>query len=507
MQYNASEGGTRNSEYPPYGHKMENEQFNYMGFQQPPYQQDKKPNLEEMLTKFISMYLPSNTESNPREQLNAITIQDEEGLVELEPEPRQGIVVSKGKGEVDHSEQKLMPNAVKFLKKLLENKQKLDEASHVELNVVCSAILQNKLANKLKYPGSFTIPCLIGSLNVKNALADLGASINVMPYKMFKQLGELTLRVGDDSVTLQARNPINTDHVVQPSLQETRLKSTHEHCSKMRSVNSSHYHDHAKGRFSNPHGQAHGRALGRAHTTGGAHTLAHHLCSRLIKQHGRAPIHTGVGEANEVGHGSATRPCAPTRPKDTDIMSNHGKKTVVPALKKRKGAASSSGRYIDWAVLEQVQLAGVVRALLSTDPWELFFGIIKLTYLELTLELCLTFHFQTVMIEFDDPGTVQFCLGGLVIQLSVPEFGIALGLYTEEFMDDNELNTLHRHIHYSPLKCWSALVPDSTTYDPSRSKASALAPSLRYLHAILAYTLKGWRESTGIVNTHDAYFL
>ncbi|PPS00248.1 hypothetical protein GOBAR_AA20411 [Gossypium barbadense] len=58
-----------------------------------------------------------------------------------------------------------MPNAVKFLKELLANKRKLDERSHVELNAVCSAILQNKLPNKLKDPGSFTIPCLIGSLD------------------------------------------------------------------------------------------------------------------------------------------------------------------------------------------------------------------------------------------------------------------------------------------------------------------------------------------------------
>ncbi|KAK5802387.1 hypothetical protein PVK06_029977 [Gossypium arboreum] len=82
-----------------------------------------------------------------------------------------------------------MPNAMKFLKELLANKQKLDKGSHVELNAVCSAILQNKLPNKLKDPGSFTIPCLIGSLDVNNALANLGASIKVMPYKMFKQLG------------------------------------------------------------------------------------------------------------------------------------------------------------------------------------------------------------------------------------------------------------------------------------------------------------------------------
>ncbi|PPR85142.1 hypothetical protein GOBAR_AA35549 [Gossypium barbadense] len=39
------------------------------------------------------------------------------------------------------------------------------------------------------------------------------------------------------------------------------------------------------------------------------------------------------------------------------------------------------------------------------------------------------------------------------------------------------------------------------------SKASALLPSLRYLHAILAHTLIGRRESSGVVNTHDAYFL
>ena len=79
-----------------------------------------------------------------------------------------------------------MSNAVKFLNELLTNKRKLDKVSYVELNVVCSAIIQNKLANKLKDPGSFTIPCLIGSLDVNNPLANLGASINVIPYKMFK---------------------------------------------------------------------------------------------------------------------------------------------------------------------------------------------------------------------------------------------------------------------------------------------------------------------------------
>ena len=108
------------------------------------------------------------------------------------------------------------------------------------------------------------------------------------------------------------------------------------------------------------------------------------------------------------------------------------------------------GRCIDWAVVEQVQSADVIWPFLTTDPWELFFGIIEPTYLELTMEPCSTFHLQTVMTNYDDPGMVQFRLGGLVCQLSIPEFGAALGLYTEEFKEENELHALSRHIHFSP---------------------------------------------------------
>ncbi|KAG8483287.1 hypothetical protein CXB51_022307 [Gossypium anomalum] len=127
---------------------------NLQGFQQPPYQQEKKPNLEEILYKFISVSETRFQNKRQHSKINKHQFKD---------------------SNLD--------------RELLANKQKLDEASHVELNAVCSAILQNKVPNKLKDPGSFTIPYLIGSLDVNNALVDLGASINVMPYKMFKQLG------------------------------------------------------------------------------------------------------------------------------------------------------------------------------------------------------------------------------------------------------------------------------------------------------------------------------
>ncbi|KAK1423118.1 hypothetical protein QVD17_18413 [Tagetes erecta] len=81
-----------------------------------------------------------------------------------------------------------MPKYAKFLKDLLSNKKKLEELSTVILSEECSAVLQSKLPQKKTDPGSFTIPCLIGSLSVSNALADLGASINLMPYAVFSRL-------------------------------------------------------------------------------------------------------------------------------------------------------------------------------------------------------------------------------------------------------------------------------------------------------------------------------
>ncbi|KAI3797202.1 hypothetical protein L1987_32457 [Smallanthus sonchifolius] len=100
-----------------------------------------------------------------------------------------------------------MPNYAKFLKGVLTNKRKLEELSHVILNEECSAVLQNKLPTKMTDPGSFTIPCLIGDLSVSNALADLGASINLMPYAVFEKLrlGEprptrMSIQLADRSV-------------------------------------------------------------------------------------------------------------------------------------------------------------------------------------------------------------------------------------------------------------------------------------------------------------------
>jgi hypothetical protein len=84
-----------------------------------------------------------------------------------------------------------MPKYTKFLKDILSSKKKLEELSMVILNEECSTIYQKQsnIPPKVGDPGSFSIPCLISSLSFGIALVDLGASINLLPYKTFKKLG------------------------------------------------------------------------------------------------------------------------------------------------------------------------------------------------------------------------------------------------------------------------------------------------------------------------------
>ena len=78
-----------------------------------------------------------------------------------------------------------MPSYAKFMKEILSNKRKLEEHETVMLTKEYSANLQNKLPPKLKDPGSFTIPCTIGSLYFERSLCDLGASINLISFSIF----------------------------------------------------------------------------------------------------------------------------------------------------------------------------------------------------------------------------------------------------------------------------------------------------------------------------------
>ncbi|GJZ64995.1 reverse transcriptase domain-containing protein [Tanacetum coccineum] len=57
------------------------------------------------------------------------------------------------------------------------------------MNANCSAVILKKLPEKLGDPGRFLIPCDFGEFDNYLALADLGASINLMPLSIWKKLG------------------------------------------------------------------------------------------------------------------------------------------------------------------------------------------------------------------------------------------------------------------------------------------------------------------------------
>ncbi|GKB28360.1 hypothetical protein Tco_0867761 [Tanacetum coccineum] len=75
------------------------------------------------------------------------------------------------------------------MKDLVANKPLTMENEDVRINRRCSPFLLNQLHPKEKDPGSFILPCSIGRLDFNNALAELGASISIMPFSIYKRLG------------------------------------------------------------------------------------------------------------------------------------------------------------------------------------------------------------------------------------------------------------------------------------------------------------------------------
>ncbi|GJT28416.1 reverse transcriptase domain-containing protein [Tanacetum coccineum] len=101
-----------------------------------------------------------------------------------------------------------MPKFNKWLSSLLRNKEKLEEIAITTVNAECSAIIMNKVPEKLEDPGKFLIPCALQELNRTSALADSGASINLLPHSIYKQLGlgaltptRMTLELANRSIT------------------------------------------------------------------------------------------------------------------------------------------------------------------------------------------------------------------------------------------------------------------------------------------------------------------
>nr|GEU55255.1 reverse transcriptase domain-containing protein [Tanacetum cinerariifolium] len=106
----------------------------------------------------------------------------------------------------------LMPKVASTINSLLTNKDKSFELAKIHLNENCSVMLLKKLPKKLGDPGNFLIPCDFPGMDVCHTLADLSASINLMPLSIWKKLSlpELTstrmnLELPDRSITRPKR--------------------------------------------------------------------------------------------------------------------------------------------------------------------------------------------------------------------------------------------------------------------------------------------------------------
>nr|GEZ54003.1 reverse transcriptase domain-containing protein [Tanacetum cinerariifolium] len=104
----------------------------------------------------------------------------------------------------------LMPKFAFTLKALIGNKEKLSEMARTTMNEHCSAVILNKLPRKLGDPGKFLIPCEFSGMDECLALADLGASINLMLLSVWEGLSLpeltptcMTLELMDRSVSKQ----------------------------------------------------------------------------------------------------------------------------------------------------------------------------------------------------------------------------------------------------------------------------------------------------------------
>ncbi|GJS72285.1 hypothetical protein Tco_0705126 [Tanacetum coccineum] len=196
--------------------------------------QNQMTNLTDMLTKFMntntastsgSGSLPSNTVANPRSNLKAITTRSGVSydgpqvlpppsslpkVVEHEPEAKPTIPypsrINKEKlrekddllalkfmeifqnlhFELSFADALLhMPKFEPMFRKLLNKKYEIIDLIKTPVNENCLAVILKKFLEKHGDPGRFLIPCDFPEMDECLALADLGASINLMPLPSF----------------------------------------------------------------------------------------------------------------------------------------------------------------------------------------------------------------------------------------------------------------------------------------------------------------------------------
>ncbi|GJS58736.1 reverse transcriptase domain-containing protein [Tanacetum coccineum] len=180
--------------------------------------------------------LPSNTQPNPRgnkayqppqtrnEHVNDVfTLSGKSYDSSINPNDQQDVTETPVNFDSDDEDEEPTPppkpQPPKSIEEILKpksykpkipypqcNKHKIEQISAAFLSDESSATIQNKVLPKLGDLGSFLIPCNFNKAFSCNALADLGASINLMPYSLYAKLSLKTLKPTKMSVRLADRS-------------------------------------------------------------------------------------------------------------------------------------------------------------------------------------------------------------------------------------------------------------------------------------------------------------
>ncbi|XP_052198301.1 uncharacterized protein LOC127805589 [Diospyros lotus] len=140
--------------------------------------------------------------SENHEQVQSVTVLKSGKVIEKPEDPRT-VWPTTSKKDQGHYEM----NNEEVNKGSKEVKRKINVREKTFLTEQVSAILQFNTPPKYKDPGCPTITCIIGSQKVDQALLDLGASVNLLPFSVYQQLGlgelkptRVTLQLDDQSV-------------------------------------------------------------------------------------------------------------------------------------------------------------------------------------------------------------------------------------------------------------------------------------------------------------------
>ncbi|XP_074579553.1 uncharacterized protein LOC141836046 [Curcuma longa] len=96
-----------------------------------------------------------------------------------------------------------MPKFAKFIKGLMSTKDITRPKKVVALTEdISEKILNNKIPQKLKDPGSFFLPCKIGNISIGRAFCDLGASVSIIPYVTSERCGFTDLKLTPMAIQL-----------------------------------------------------------------------------------------------------------------------------------------------------------------------------------------------------------------------------------------------------------------------------------------------------------------